>query len=214
MVSPVGKSRLLSLPLPPSSPPLLLSSSVTHSLHAALFVDLLTTDDEQLLQNRVPVGERSPEPTPTLFALWNSRLFNLLYLILRTPDSTFLNDFPLLECLHSYLWRRKRIDESFAGNGGERSVVGTADGWVCGHVAVSVVPSLHHPLDMSPLGVSVHSFWGGGWARIQILTCNFTSAWSPLRHWNSRDSGKLRLGSDWTVGPLFEVLTFNILRRW
>ena len=148
--------------LPPSSPLLLFSSSVTHRLHAAVFIDLLTTDDKWLLRNRVPVGERSPEPSPTLFALWNSRLFNLLYLILRTPDSTFLNDFPLFECLHSYLWRRrKRIDESFAGNGGERSVVGTADGWVCGHVAASVVPSLHHPLDTSPLGVSVHSFWVG-----------------------------------------------------
>ena len=37
--------------------------------------------------------------------------------------------------------RKKRIDESFAGNGGERCVVGTADGRACGHVAVSVVPS-------------------------------------------------------------------------
>ena len=128
--------------LPPPSPRLPFSSSVTHILHAAIFVDLFTMDDKWLLRNRVPIGERSPEPTPTLFAVWNSRLFNLLYLILRTPDSTFLNDFPLLECLHSYLWRRrKRIDESFAGNRGGRSVVGTADGWVCGHVAVSVGPS-------------------------------------------------------------------------
>lgn len=97
-----------------------------------------------------PQERGGPESTPALLALWNSRLLNRLYFIPGTPDSTFLNDFPLLKCLHSYLWRRrKRIDESFAGNGGgggQRHVVATADGCVCGHIAVSVVP-FHHPLE-------------------------------------------------------------------
>lgn len=141
--------------------------------------------------------EESPESTPIVFALWNSRLSNLCYLILRTPDSTFLNDFSLLQSLHSYLWTRKKNRWIICRKWGERHVVGTADGWACGHIAVSVVPS-------TTLWkcTFIQGRGRGRDSRFQVLTCNSTSARILLRHLNSRESGELsRLRSDYLSSP-------------